>query len=86
MPCLFTNAAAGAADPNTWATKLNKLAHDDSHAVSSDDQAYTTFKRTVSSVVVISEEELRSLVQIEAKSAVEAAHRKGMRSISRNLV
>lgn len=80
-----SSPAAGAADTNAWASTLHKMAHDDVHAGTSEDQTCKTSMRKDCSVDTLSREELRSLIQIEEKSAFECAQRKEMGSMSQTL-
>lgn len=62
------------------------MAQDDEHVGINEDQTHNTSKQTDLPLIVISREELRSLIQIEVKSAVEATQREEMGSMFRNLV
>lgn len=66
---------ADTSDPDAWANTLDALAHDDKRAGDSEDRIHTTDSRTDSPVIRICREELRPLIQVEVKSAVEVARR-----------
>lgn len=74
-----TNPAAAAADSDGWTSTLNEMAHDGKPACVSKDQIHDMFIRTNSFVITTHREELRSLVQVELESVVEAAWPKEMR-------
>lgn len=81
-----TNNAAGAEGPTPYAPTLDEAAHNDKDADISEDQACIASVRTNSPVTLLSRKELKSLLQVEAKSYVEAAQRQEMRSVSWDLV
>lgn len=80
------NVAAVAADPKAWASASDETAHDSKHAVFSEDQTRKTFMVTDCFVITPSREELRFLIQVEVKLAIEAAYRGEMRNMFQNLV
>lgn len=81
-----TNAAAGTADSNAGKSMPYEMAQDDKHAGLSKDLARSTSKRTASFVIKTSMKELRYLIQVELKPAIEAVQRDEMGSMPQNLV
>lgn len=67
-----TNPDAGAADLSACASTLDQIAYDGKHAGFSEDQTHNTSKKMDYPVTVMQKEELRSLIQTEIRSAVEA--------------
>lgn len=62
-----TITATSAADPNAWATKLDKMAHDVKHARKRKDQVLKKSLTMRSKTVMIGREESRSLMQSKVK-------------------
>lgn len=81
-----SNSDADAANPNSCEFTLDEMANDDKHAGNSEDQNHDTSVETNSPIIKTSRVELRPLIQIEVKSAVETAQLREMKSTFRNLV
>lgn len=77
--------AADAANPIARPSKLYEVLHEDKQVGSSKDLIRDTSVRTESSVINISREGLRSVIQIEVASAAETTQQEESRSMSRNL-
>lgn len=70
--------AASAEDPNAWEYTKNHMAHDVEHAVNGEDQICSTF--------TISKVKLKSLIQLEVKSAVQATRREDMKGLVEEII
>lgn len=80
------NSTAGAADPNACSYTLDWISNHNKHAGNNKDQIHTWPARVDSRVIIISTEELETLIQVEVKWAVATAQREELRRMSRNMI
>lgn len=86
MTGLHISSAADKADPNAWAYTLDHWSMLISILVTAKIKSITLPWGQTSLVIKIRRKNLQSLIQLEAKSAIETVQRLEMRSLSRNLV
>lgn len=82
----YAKSAASTADPNAPTNALIEIAHDSKYAGNGKDRFHTMLGRAVFPVIAKSREELKSLIELRVKSAVDTAQREEMRSMLRKMV